>query len=133
MMTGMGCHKDDSRDVEPEEVLTIDNKLIIGKWKHQQTQLSAYDATTGAAKSTQDYDLPQLQTLIFTADGKYSFDRNNSGTYGINAAGTLLTLKDVYGTTSTSAVTTLSEHQLIISSTDLSENTRLIVVLSFTR
>ncbi len=131
MITGTGCHKEDGRKVEPEVALSVGNKLIIGEWKHQQTQLTAYDATTGAAKSTQYYDLPQINSVEFTADGVYLLNRTNSGTYGINTAGTLLTIKDAYGKTSTSDVKTLTEQQLIMSTTEVSENTRLVLVLSF--
>ncbi len=133
MVTGISCQKEDGGESEPEKLLTIDNKLIIGEWKHQQTQLSVFDVTTGAAKSTQGYDLPPIQNLTFTADGKYLFDRTSSGTYGINAAGTLLTFRDAYGTISASDIKTLNGHQLTFSSTEVSENTRLVVVLYFTR
>jgi len=133
MIAGTSCHKEDSRKIEPEDVLTVDNKLIIGEWKHQQTQLSVFDASTGAAISNRDYDLPQIKTLTFTADGKYFFDRTNSGTYGINTAATTLTFRDAYGKNITSEVKALDSNRLIISSAETSENTRLVLLQFFTR
>lgn len=133
VLTAMSCRKDDRRIDEPQEVLTVDNKLIVGEWKHLSSQLNVYDATTGAAKSNRDYDVPQFQSFTFTADGKYLVNRANSGSYGINAAGTTLTIKDAYGKTSISEVKTLNNSQLIISSTETSENTRLVLVQYFTR
>lgn len=131
VFAGTGCKKEENR--QEEDQLAVDNKLIIGEWRHQSTKLNVYDAITGAAKNIQDYDVPVLNTLTFTADGKFSTNLGEGGSYVIDSAGTQLMLKDFSGKKSKAEISTLSKSTLIITLAEVSEGTRLVMVQSFSK
>jgi hypothetical protein len=93
----------------------VKNKTIIGQWTLQSYRLDVYDATTGVAKSNQDYNVPRINTLTFLSNGSYRFDSAPGGNYGVNSAGTVITFKDAARKTSTADVTTLNSKELVFS------------------
>jgi hypothetical protein len=126
MLLMQACKKDN--DQSPKQEL-VKNKMIIGEWTLQSYSFNVYDATTGAQKSADDYDIPKISKLTFTSDGRYRTNLGSSGRYEINEAGTTLTFNDG----SKMSITKLEESQLNLTATEVSENSRLVLMQYFTK
>jgi len=130
MLFVQACKKEN--DSLNEEEL-VKNKLIIGEWTLQSYSFKVYDATTGQPKSTQDYDISKIKTITFRSDGKYYTNIGSSGEFGIDQAGTVIILKSAAGVENVVNITTIDQNKLNLSTTEVSENTQIVLMQYFTR
>jgi len=130
MLFVQACKKENDPSNELE---LVKNKLIIGEWTLQSYSFKVYDATTGQPKSAQDYDISKIKTITFRSDGQYYTNIGSSGKFEIDQAGTVLILKSAAGVENMSNITTIDQNKLNLSTTEVSENTRIVLMQYFTR
>ena len=109
------------------------SSMIVGTWLTESIKVTYYDAITGSVKSQPDTDVEQDAFVNFSADGNYLTEGGEKGTYIYNAESKALTLSSSAGEVQDAQVTLLNDHHLTIEATLISENTKIIVIQSYTK